>query len=446
MNETLEWQCRDENNVMHALKRASKQPLIIENAKGCFIKDSDGNKYLDGMGGLWCVNVGYGREELAEAAAEQMKNMSYFPMTNSHLPAIELAEKLNTWLNNDYVIFFSNSGSEANEMAFKIARQYHSQNDSSSRHKIISRYRSYHGTTMGALAATGQAERKYKYEPLAAGFLHTVPPDCYHCPLNKQPSTCNLECTDLIDHTITWEGKETVAAIIMEPYISGGGVLIPPRGYMERVKDICEKHGVLLIVDEVINGFGRTGEMFGHFHEDVTPDIITMAKGLTSGYLPLSVTAIHKDCYEAFETSEKYDHFRSVTTFGGNPAACAVALKNIEIIEREKYIENAYNQGEQLYEDMKELLSHPNVGDIRYKGLMMGIELVEDSINKTPIHEDKLNLVLSKCKEKGVIIGKNGDTVAGFNNVLTIAPPLSIDAGTIRFLSGVVKASIYETL
>ncbi len=443
---TKTWQERDKENVMHAMTPYAKTPLIVKMAKGCFLEDSDGNKYLDAMSGLWCVNVGYGREELAEAAYQQLKEMPYYPLTQSHYPAIQLAEKINEWLDDEYVFFFSSSGSEANETAFKIARQYHNQNDEPGKYKIVSRYRAYHGGTMGALSATGQAERKYRYEPLAAGFLHTVPPDCYRCPLKKEPGSCQTACADMIDQTITWELNRTVAAVIMEPIITGGGILVPPEGYLKKVREICDKHGVLLIVDEVISGFGRTGEMFGFMHEGIKPDIITMAKGLTSGYLPLSVTAVRKDRYEMFQEACEYDHFRSVTTFGGNPAACALALKNIDIIKDEGYISNAAVRGQQLYEEVKELLSHPNVGDIRSKGLLLGIELVEDSLTRKPIEEEKVNSIISACKLKGVIIGKNGDTVAGFNNILTVAPPLSIDEGTIYFLSGVLKTSIREVL
>src|SRR5690606_5048419 len=191
-------------------------------------------KYLDAMAGLWCVNVGYGREELAKAAYDQLKELPYFPMTHSHIPAIELGEKLNEWLGDDYVIFFSNSGSEANETAFKIARQYHQQNGEPERHKFIARYRAYHGNSMGALAATGQAQRKYRYEPLAPGFLHVTPPDLYRSPYKGTPEEQAIAAADEIDRVITWELDKTVAGVIMEPIITGGGVLMPHESYLPR--------------------------------------------------------------------------------------------------------------------------------------------------------------------------------------------------------------------
>ncbi|MFJ7638060.1 aspartate aminotransferase family protein [Peribacillus sp. NPDC097225] len=432
----------DEKYIWHNMKGAGPNPgtMVVEKGKGAWITDIDGNRYLDGMSGLWCVNVGYGREELAEAAYEQLKELPYSPLTNSHIPAIKLAEKLNDWLGGDYVIFFSNSGSEANEAAFKIARQYHQQKGEHGRYKFISRYRSYHGNTMGALAATGQAQRKYKYEPLAPGFLHVAPPDSYRNPEDESGEKSASE----IERAITWELSETVAAVIMEPIITGGGILMPPEGYMKKVKDICDKNGVLLISDEVICGFGRTGKKFGFMNYDVQPDIITMAKGITSAYLPLSATAVKREIYEAYVGTEDYDRFRHVNTFGGNPASCALALKNMEIYEKENLIERSKELGLRLLQDLDEMKSHPNVGDVRGKGLLVGIELVEDKQTKKPIELSKINKIIASCKENGLIIGKNGDTVAGFNNVLTLAPPLSITEEDYSFIVTTLKRTLAE--
>ncbi|MED4691026.1 aspartate aminotransferase family protein [Peribacillus frigoritolerans] len=432
----------DEKYLWHAMKGAAHNPgnLIATKAEGAWVTDIDGNRYLDGMSGLWCVNVGYGRKELAVAAFEQLQEMPYFPLTQSHVPAIKLAEKLNEWLGGDYVIFFSNSGSEANETAFKIARQYHQQKGDHGRYKFISRYRAYHGNSMGALAATGQAQRKYKYEPLGQGFLHVAPPDTYRNPEDAQ----TLASADDIDRVMTWELSETVAGVIMEPIITGGGILMPPDGYMKKVKEICENHGALLISDEVICGFGRTGKAFGFMNYDVKPDIITMAKGITSAYLPLSATAVKREIYEAYTGTDEYDRFRHVNTFGGNPAACALALKNLEIMENENLIERSRELGERLLQKLEVLKKHPNVGDVRGKGLLVGIELVEDKLTKLPIELSKINKVIASCKEKGLIIGKNGDTVAGFNNILTLAPPLSITEEDFAFIIATVKRTLAE--
>ena len=419
---------KDKDYIWHSMRPYTPEStMIAEKAEGSWVTDHTGKRYLDAMAGLWCVNVGYGRTEMAEAAFEQLKEMAYFPLSQSHTPAIKLGEKLNEMLGEEYVIFFSNSGSEANETAFKIARQYHQQKGDYARYKFISRYRAYHGNSMGSLAATGQAQRKYKYEPLAPGFIHVAPPDSYRTPDNDDCKPTELKSVQDIDRVMTWELSETIAGVIMEPIITGGGVIVPPEGYMAGVKEVCEKHGALLIVDEVICGFGRTGKPFGFMNYGVKPDIITMAKGITSAYLPLSATAVKKEIYEAFKGTEEYDYFRHVNTFGGNPAACALALKNLEIMEREDLFNRSATLGEHLKQSLSVSLGdHPFVGDVRGKGLLVGIELVEDKATKEPLEAKLVNQVIAGCKQKGLIIGKNGATVAGFNNVLTLAPPLNI--------------------
>ncbi|MEY2362534.1 aminotransferase, partial [Lysinibacillus capsici] len=285
------WQVKDEQFVWHSMKPYNPNAtMIVQSSKGAWITDIEGKRYLDAMAGLWCVNVGYGREEIAKAAYEQLLENTYTPLSVGHIPAIQLSEKINELLGDDYVVFFSNSGSEANEAAFKIARQYHQQKGHVNRTKIISRYRAYHGSSMGALAATGQAQRKYKYEPLAPGFIHVTPPDAYRANEDhiQSKDPCALPSVQAIDHVMTWEMSDSIAAVIMEPIITGGGVIMPHDSYLQGVKAVCEKHGALLIVDEVICGFGRTGKAFGFQNYGIQPDIVTMAKGLTSAYMPLS--------------------------------------------------------------------------------------------------------------------------------------------------------------
>ncbi|MFE6167754.1 aspartate aminotransferase family protein [Viridibacillus arvi] len=437
---------KDLQNVWHHISAYNEksQPMIVDRGEGAWIIDHNGNKYLDGMSGLWAVNVGYGREELAQVAYDQMKKLAYVPMTQSHEPAIELAAKLNDMLGGDYMFFYSNSGSDANEVAFKIARQYHQQNGEGARFKFISRYRAYHGSSMGALSATGQAIRKYKYEPLSHGFLHVAPPDNYRRPKGQSIKEYNLQRAQELEDKIIWEQKETIAGIIMEPLITGGGILIPHPVYLEKVQEICNKHGVLLIIDEVICGFGRTGKAFGHQHFNLKPDIITMAKGLTSAYLPLSVTAVRKEIYEKFNTGEENSHLRHLNTFGGNPAACAVALKNIEIMERENLFDRSAELGDRLQKELKELSNHPYVGDIRGLGFLLGIEMVEDKTTMEPASNERVLKIVSDCKANGLIIGKNGDTVAGYNNILTISPPLSCTDEDLEFMIAVLKKVFKE--
>ncbi len=439
---------KDGRYVWHAMSRlnpGSQQtspPMMVAEGSGAWISDTEGNRYLDGMSGLWCVNVGYGREELARAAYEQLQKLPYYPLTMAHAPAAELGEKLNEWLDDDYVVFYSNSGSEANEVAFKVARQYHEQNGEGSRWKFVSRYRAYHGNSFGSLAATGQAQRKHRYEPLAPGFLYVAPPDRYRCAYCSDRPACNMECARSIGRTIAWELPETVAGVIMEPIITGGGVLVPPDGYVESVAEICRENGVLLIMDEVICGFGRTGRRFGHQHYGVKPDIVTMAKGITSAYLPLSATAVRREVFEKFRGTEEYAHFRHVNTFGGNPAACALALRNLQIMDDENLPERSARMGERLREELRAIEGHPNVGEIRHKGLLFGMELVEDKESREPATADKVGRVISGCKGRGLIVGKNGDTVAGFNNVITLAPPLILSEDDLAFVARTLEESI----
>lgn len=436
---------KDRRYVWHHITPHNDNPTVFVSAEGCWLTDVDGNRYLDGMSGLWCVNVGHGREEIAAVAYEQMKTLAYTPLIQAHVPAIRLAEKISQWLEGDYRVFFSNSGSDANEVAFKIARQYYHQKGDPTRHKFISRHRAYHGNSMGALGATGQAQRKLKYEPLGVGFEHVPPPYCYRCPFGKTYTSCNIECAQIYDSVINWEGAESVAGVILEPAITGGGLIVPPPEYLQTVREICDKHGVLLIVDEVICGFGRSGEKFGHQNYKVKPDIVTMAKGLTSAYSPLSATAVRADLYDSFKAKGDYSHFRHVNTFGGNPVSCAVALANIDILEKEGLVERAAYLGKELSYRLNKLLDHPHVGDIRFFGFACGIEMVEDQISKEPASADKVLRVIGACKQRGLLVGKNGDTVPGFINIITLAPPLIATDEELDFIADTLMEA-FETV
>lgn len=447
--ETQQWQEKDRKYIWPPMKGFDPDVsrMVVAEANGAWITDTDGNSYLDGMSGQWCVNAGYGRDELVEAASEQMKTMPYYVLLQSHMPAIELGEKLNEWLDEDYVVFYTNSGSEANETAFKIARQYHQQNGQAGRYKFISRYRAYHGTTFASLAATGMPERKYRYEPLTPGFLHVAPPDpyrCIYCDGNGCTRECGMKYAQEIERVINWEMPETVAAVIMEPIITGGGMILPPEGYVEEVAQICERTGVLLIIDEIISGFGRTGKKFGYQHHGIKPDIVAMAKGITSGYLPLAATAVRRELFEQFAETEQYDRLRHVSTFGGNPAACALAVRNLEILESEGLIERSAQMGEKLGEELSRLEDHPQIGQVRGKGLLFGVELVADKESRHPVEKKTTEAVAAACKKRGLIIGKNFDTVPGFNNILTICPPLNTSEEDLAFLVRVLKESIEQ--
>ncbi|GAB4074227.1 aspartate aminotransferase family protein [Barrientosiimonas marina] len=431
-------------NAMHKYDPEAKA-MVAESGKGSWFKDENGDQYLDGVSGLWCLNVGYGREDIADAAANQLKKLAYFPLTMNHKPAIQLANKLSELLGAQYQTFFSNSGSEANETAFKIARQYHIQTGNPTKYKFIGRYRAYHGSTMGAMSATAQANRRVKYDPGAPGFMHVAPPYSYRSLYSGTAEEKDLAAAEELKEKIIWEGEETVAAVIMEPIISGGGVIIPSMKYVERVAEICKEHQVLLIMDEVVSGLGRTGEMFGFKHANgVTPDIVTMAKGLTSGYMPLAATSVKEDVFYAFKQEGKDSHFRHVSTYGGHPAACVVALENIRIIEEEDIINRVRQLSQTKLEALHDLTEHKNVGEVRQKGFFIGLEMVEDKDTKEPLSEAKIGEIVAGCKAKGLIIGKNGDTVPGGNNIIMIAPPLTSTEDDLDFIVDTVNSVIHS--
>jgi adenosylmethionine-8-amino-7-oxononanoate aminotransferase len=416
-------------------------------ADGAWIADVDGNRYLDGLSGQWCVNVGYGRERLAEAAAEQLKRLAFHPLTRGHVPAIELGERLEELLGGDRATFYSNSGSEANELAFKLVRQFHQLRGEPSRFKIIARYRAYHGSTLGALSATGQAMRRTGYEPLAPGFLHVPPPDPYRDGIADDDLAAYGErCAADLERTIAFELPETVAAVIMEPIITGGGILIPPDSYLPAVKAACERHGVLLIVDEVICGFGRTGTWFGHDSSGVRPDIVTMAKGITSAYFPLAATVVSEAIFEAFPADPADPgRLRHINTFAGHPAGCAVALETLALMEEERLVERSATVGAELLARLQDALGdHPLVGDVRGRGLLIGIELVADQATRAPVGRAISAGIAAAAQQRGLLVGRNVDTAAGLDNVIALAPPLSLTDADVDHIVETLGACFAE--
>jgi len=404
----------------------SRPPLEVTSAEGCYVFDSEGRRYLDAMAGLFCVNAGYGRQEIVDAVAAQMSQLAYYPLTASHGPAAQLAGVLAGLLPPGLErVFFTNSGSEAVETALKMARQCARQmHPGQNRYKVVARHRGYHGFTMGALSATGQTARRVAFEPLVPGFLHVPPPDHYRCSFCSAQTACSMACADEIERVIQMEGPETVAAVIAEPVIGGGGVFPAPDGYLERVRAICDRYAVLLILDEVVTGFGRTGKLFGFEHSDIRPDILTFAKGLTSAYLPLGATVASEQVFAAFQGEADSSKFVHVSTFGGHPSSCAAALANIEILIRERLWENSATVGAYLLEQLRAIRS-PWIGEVRGRGLLIGMELVSDR-NKTPLPEARMVQLLREFREAGVLIGRNVESAPGYCNVLILSPPLTL--------------------
>jgi taurine-pyruvate aminotransferase len=421
---------QDLANVLHPIvqhKVLESRQTVVTGAEGSTIFDADGTAYLDAMAGLWCVNIGYGRTELAEVAATQMRQLSYFPHTAMNLPAAALAEKINGLMGGGYHTYFVNSGSEANEAGFKIARQYMKhEHPGEYRFKTVSRYFAYHGTTLATLDAGGMGERKAKFEPFSGDFVHVAPPYCYRCPFGLSYPSCGLACVKNMESAILGEGPETVAEVIVEPVMSGVGVAVPPEEYLPEVERICRKYGILLHVDEVINGFGRTGKMFAHQHYGVSPDIIAIAKGISSAYMPIAATVVKNRVFDSFYGDpEQNRQVAQVNTYGGHPVAAAVALRNIEIMEAEKLADRSAEIGAYLLDGLRTLMRHKVVGDVRGKGLLLGVELVADRAAKEPVDAATMAKLVDFCRDYGVLVGRGGGG-RRYGNTITLSPPLVI--------------------
>lgn len=442
---------QDLGSVMHPIvqhRALEKSQLVVTAAQGSTIVDADGTTYLDAMAGLWCVNIGYGRTELAQIAAEQMQQMAYYPHTAINLPAAQLGEQVNRLMGGDYHVYFVNSGSEANEAGFKVARQYAKHEfPGEFRFKTIARYYAYHGTTLATLAAGGMGERKMKFEPFAGEFVHVPAPTCYRCPLGLEYPSCGVACAKAIETTIQGEGPQTVAEVIVEPIMSGVGVAVPPDEYLPMVEEICRKYDVLLHVDEVINGFGRTGRMFGHQHWNLKPDIMAVAKGIVSAYLPIAATVVRNAVFESFlgEVAESRQVMQ-VNTYGGHPAAAAVAVRNIEIMLEEDLPGRAATMGAYLMEGLKDrLFRHGICGDVRGKGLLIGIELVTDRESRRQLDGALVGGVVEFCKANGVIVGRSGGG-ARHSNTIVLSPPLVITRSECDTLIQVLDLALEATV
>jgi taurine-pyruvate aminotransferase len=440
---------RDLDNVLHpvvAHRQLEADPLVIVAGKGSTVVDADGTQYLDAMAGLWCVNIGYGRDELADVAAAQMRALPYYPHTAMNAPAAALAERVNGLLGGDNHVYFVASGSEANEAGFKIARQYmRHEHPGQARYKTISRYLGYHGTTLATLAAGGMGDRKTKFEPLGGNdFVHVAPPYCYRCPFGLSYPSCELACAKNVEATIQGEGPDTVSTILVEPVMSAVGIAVPPDEYLPEVAAIARKYGCLLHVDEVINGFGRTGAMFAHQHWGIEPDIVSIAKGIVSAYLPIAATVVKNRVFQSFlgEPSENRQVFQ-ISTYGGHPVAAAVALRNIEIILEERLAARAADNGAYLLDGLRTLLRHPAVGDVRGKGLLAGVELVADRHTREVLPAERVKGVVDFARKHGVLVGRSGGG-RHLGNTIQLSPPLVITRPEIDRVVAVLDEAIAE--
>lgn len=422
----------DRDHVWHHLAHhkpfEKTGPMVIVKGEGMRVWDAKGNEYLDAVSGaVWTVNVGYGRTEIADAIRDQLVTMNYFAQTAGNIPAAQFSKKLIEKMPGMNRVYFSNSGSEANEKAFKIVRQIAHKKYKGKKTKILYRERDYHGTTIATLSASGQHERRHQYGPFVPDFVE-VPHCCeYRAQEGADMSQYGVWAANQIEKVILQEGPETIGALCLEPITAGGGVIEASSGYWPRVAEICKQYDILLHIDEVVCGLGRTGTWFGYQHYGVQPDIVTMAKGVASGYAAISCTVTTEAVFEIFkeEDDAKMGYFRDISTFGGCTAGPAAALVNMEIIENEKLLENAAVQGEYLRESLKGLMSkHEIIGDVRGKGLLVGIELVKDRATKEPVAESVIIAIAGHCMENGVIIGRTNRSFKELNNTICLAPAL----------------------
>jgi taurine-pyruvate aminotransferase len=423
----------DKAHVWHHLVQHrgfdAKDPNIMIEGKGLRVWNQTGKEHLDAVsGGVWTVNVGYGRERIAKAVYDQLCRMNYFAGAAGSVPGALFAEKLIEKMPGLSRVYYCNSGSEANEKAFKMVRQIAHKRYGGKKHKILYRDRDYHGTTLGCLSAGGQDERNAQYGPFAPGFVRV--PHCLEYRAGDQGAPVEHYgewAADQIEQVILREGPDTVGALCLEPVTAGGGVITPPEGYWPRVQEICRKYDLLLHIDEVVCGVGRTGTWFGYQHYGVEPDFVTMAKGVASGYAAIACCVTSERVFDLFrdDASDPLNYFRDISTFGGCTAGPAAALENMAIIEEEGLLENTAAMGDYMLDQLRALSErHRVIGDVRGKGLFLGAELVADRDSRQPVPEAQAQAVTADCMAQGVIIGVTNRSVPGYNNTLCFSPAL----------------------
>jgi taurine-pyruvate aminotransferase len=419
-------------------------PRIIVEGKGMRVWDARGKEHIDAVsGGVWTVNVGYGRESIADAVRDQLVKMCYFAGSAGSVPGSMFARRLIEKMPGMSRVYYANSGSEANEKVFKMVRQISHRHHGGKKHKILFRERDYHGTTITCLSAGGQPQRNAMYGPFTPGFVEV--PHCLE--YRKQWDVANYgeRAADAIEEVILREGPDTIGAICLEPVTAGGGVIVPPTGYWERVQEICTKYNILIHIDEVVCGVGRTGEWFGYQNYGVKPDFVTMAKGVASGYAAIACTVTTEAVFEMFkdDASDPLSYFRDISTFGGCASGPAAALENMRIIEDEGLLDNTLRMGARLMDNLAALQDkHAVIGQVRGKGLFCGAELVADRATKEAADEKKVAAVVADCMAQGVIIGMTNRSLPGLNNTLCLSPALIATPDDIDHITDAIDGAL----
>jgi len=438
----------DRANVWHHLSQhkvyETINPRIYIEGKGMKLWDALGNEYLDAVsGGVWTVNVGYGRESIANAVRDQLVKLNYFAGAAGTIPGALFAEKLISKMPGMTRVYYSNSGSEANEKVYKMVRQIAHRHHGGKKWKILFRERDYHGTTIATLATSGQPQRAAQYGPFPDGFIQV--PHCLEYRKQWDVENYGERAANAIEEVILREGPDTVGCLVLEPVTAGGGVIVPPKGYWERVQQICEKYQILLHIDEVVCGVGRTGKWFGYQQYGVKPDFVTMAKGVASGYAAISCTVTTERVFEMFkdDATDPMSYFRDISTFGGCTAGPVAALENMRIIEEEDLLDNTVRMGAHCLKNLEALKGeHSVVGDVRGLGLFLGAELVADRKTKEPVEEKRVQAVIADCLKQGVIIGATNRSLDGLNNTLCLSPALIATANDIDRITDVIDRAL----
>jgi len=422
------------------------EPRIIVEGKGMRVWDQKGKEHIDAVsGGVWTVNVGYGRESIANAVRDQLIKMNYFAGSAGSIPGALFSEQLLNKMPGMSRVYYCNSGSEANEKAFKMVRQIAHKRYGGKKHKVLYRDRDYHGTTIACLSAGGQDERNAQYGPYTPGFVRV--PHCleYRAQWDLSGEAYGQRAADAIEEVILAEGPDTVGALCLEPVTAGGGVITPPEGYWQRVQEICKKYDILLHIDEVVCGVGRTGTWFGYQNYDVKPDLVTMAKGVASGYAAIACLVTTEEVFDMFKDNadDPMNYFRDISTFGGCTAGPAAAIENMRIIEDENLLANTLAMGAHMVDNLNALAEkHSVIGDVRGRGLFCGAELVADRQSREPAPEKMVQAVVADCMAQGVVIGATNRSLPGFNNTLCFSPALIATKDDINQITDAVDQAL----
>jgi adenosylmethionine-8-amino-7-oxononanoate aminotransferase len=436
------------SNVFHFF--LNREYISIARAKGIYLYDVMGNRYIDASGGPILCNLGHGLEEMADVLSDQARKVAYVHRIDfTNRPLKEAAQKLCKVSGNAMdKVFFVSGGTEAIEIGVKIARKYHLDNGKPSKHRVISRWQSYHGSTAGALAWTGATGRRNDFFPYLHDFTHIPPAYCYRCWFNKTPDTCNLECADVLENEIMCLGPDNVSVFLAEP-VSGMSLCgaVPRKGYFERIREICNRYDVLLMFDEVMTGMGRTGKMFAYEHFNVIPDILALGKGLGGGYFPIGAVAVPDYIHQ--KIAGHSGMFGAGHSWGGNPLGSAVVSKTIDYLDAHNLVDRCDKMGKYLEQKLNDLYAFPMVGDIRGMGLMRGVEFVADRKTKKTIDPKSAfsARLAAECLKRGMFIEYSGGCDRGQSgDMIMFGPPFIITETQIDDAVEILKQALKRDL